>query len=114
MNRSPGTRRKAKAPPPPPPSASALPCQQIEKEEENAEIMYSEENLTGNHDQDKIGRKIFTSKSVEESSSQSNQLKNIYKRLTKGFSFVSFIPLALSSKSFHLPLLLSNGDHCIH
>lgn len=85
MNRSPGTRRKAKAPPPPP-SASALPCQQ------NEEIISSEENYTGNQridDQDKIGRKMFTSKSVEESSSQSNQLKNIYKRLTKGFSFVS-------------------------
>lgn len=94
MNRSPGTRRKAKAPPPPPPSASALPGQPTDKDDENAEMMSGEDHLTGNQridDQDKLGRRIFTSKSVEESSSQSNQLKNIYKRLTKGFTSLAFI-----------------------
>ena len=93
MNRSPGTRRKAKAPPPPPPP----PSQPIESEEVENEGSSSDQYLTGNqstNDPEKTGKKIFTSKSVEECSSPSNQLKNIYKRFTKGF-FLSFSLVAL-------------------
>jgi hypothetical protein len=86
LNRSPGTRRKAKAPLPPPSSSSQqIPHEQINNPIESAisESTTSNQYLTGNenpNDKEKKG-----TKSLEESSPQSNQFKNIYKRFTKGF-----------------------------
>lgn len=109
MNRSPGTRRKAKAPPPPPPPPPST-SQPIENEEIDHEGSSSDQYLTGNQsidDPEKTGRKIFTSKSVEENSSQSNQLKNIYKRFTKGF-FLCFLRSLLYSVVGHVRCV----SHC--
>ncbi len=83
MNRSPGARRKAKAPPPP--SSQQIPNEQINNQTILTEQATSESNqyLTGNEETNDKG-----TKSVEETSTQSNQFKNIYKRFTKGFFFV--------------------------
>ncbi|CAF4143204.1 unnamed protein product [Rotaria socialis] len=104
---SPGTRRKNKAPPPPPssiPSQSCLYNQQtitgdINNDKIASEInsndQLSNENLTGN--QTKIGQeekrtKILNSINIEESSSQSNQIKLSSKRFTGVTSSSSFSP----------------------
>jgi hypothetical protein len=85
--RSPGTRRKNKAPPPPPSTFS-----QQTQIEQNSPEQTSNQYSTGNRsklNKEEKGTQIITSKSVEESSpsSSSNQIKNIYKRFTRGFSF---------------------------
>ncbi len=87
MCRSPGTRRKNKAPPPPPSTFS-----QQTQIEQNSPEQTSNQYSTGNRsklNKEEKGTQIITSKSVEESSpsSSSNQIKNIYKRFTRGFSF---------------------------
>ncbi len=54
----------------------------------------SNQYLTGNQssdDRDKKETKYLTSKCVEESSQQSNQVKNVYKRFPKGFFSLAFI-----------------------
>jgi hypothetical protein len=83
LNRSPGARRKAKAPPPP--SSQQIPNEQINNQTILTEQATSESNqyLTGNEETNDKG-----TKSVEETSTQSNQFKNIYKRFTKGFFFL--------------------------
>jgi len=87
--RSPGTRRKNKAPLPPPSTIS-----QQTQIEQNSPEQTSNQYSTGNRsklNKEEKGTQIITSKSVEESSpspsSSSNQIKNIYKRFTRGFSF---------------------------
>ncbi len=93
MCRSPGTRRKNKAPLPPPSTIS-----QQTQIEQNSPEPTSNQYSTGNRsklNKEEKETQIITSKSVEESStspslsssSSSNQIKNIYKRFTRGFSF---------------------------
>jgi hypothetical protein len=119
LNRSPGARRKAKAPPPPS-STSSSSSQQVPQEQNNnnpieaaiSEPTNSNQYLTGNddpNDKEKKGTKVLTSKSLEESSPQSNQFKNIYKRFTKGFSSLAFF---VNYSSKQMTLLLSLVMSC--
>ncbi|CAF2073914.1 unnamed protein product [Rotaria magnacalcarata] len=104
---SPGTRRKNKAPPPPPssiPSQSCLYNQQtiigdINNDKISSEInsndQLSNENLTGNQtkiNQEEKRTKVLNSINIEESSSQSNQIKLLSKRFTGVTSSSSFSP----------------------
>ena len=112
-NRSPGTRRKAKAPPPPPPPLppSSSSSQQMQDEQINYPVISSEQTgsestsnpyLTGNDvgdNKEKKRTKILTAKSFEELSPPPSHLKNIYKRFSKGsFRSLFFLTVNCSSK----------------
>jgi hypothetical protein len=99
MYRSPGARRKNKAPLPPPSSSSSQPVsveqvviQQIPPEQ-NSNDQISNQNLTGKRciiNKEEKETKITTSKSVEEPSSRTSPIKNIYQRFTRGFFLLAF------------------------
>ena len=80
--RSPAGRRKNKASPPPPPS---LLYPQIPNEEASSEQTLNV-NLKGNAQRQSTS--VFISNSVEESSPQMNQFKNLYKKFNRGFFFL--------------------------
>jgi hypothetical protein len=87
----------------------------------------SNQNLTGKKGIHEKGKELTTiqSKSVEESSTQSNQMKSLYRRFTRGFLLAFLVNLTvrkmalslLSSflfKLFRKKRITNFGDHLVN